>query len=111
MVRELPILADQTYLTSFVAGMPMEQVLGTKTAVFTGSFADDTMLIGSRDLENLPKYACTGWASTMLSNRVSWFFGLTGPSVNLDSACSSSMMALDMGCQALRSGDASMVSC
>ncbi|KAF2807344.1 uncharacterized protein BDZ99DRAFT_500567 [Mytilinidion resinicola] len=44
----------------------------------------------------------------MLANRIGWFFGLTGPSVNLDSACSSSMMAMDFACQALSSGDASM---
>ena len=41
-----------------------------------------------RDLEALPKYAATGGAMTLLTNRLSWFFNLTGPSVNFDTACS-----------------------
>jgi acyl transferase domain-containing protein len=46
----------------------------------------------------------------MLANRISWFFDLVGPSVNLDSACSSSMMALDHACKGLWNGDTTMVS-
>ena len=45
----------------------------------------------------------------MLANRVSWFFDLKGPSLNLDSACSSSMMALDLACQGLWNHNSSMV--
>ena len=45
----------------------------------------------------------------MLANRLSWFYNLSGPSMNLDSACSSSLMALDMACRSLRDGDADMV--
>jgi acyl transferase domain-containing protein len=45
----------------------------------------------------------------MLANRISWFFDLTGPSITLDSACSSSLMALDFACQGLRCEDTNMV--
>lgn len=63
-----------------------------------------------KDPEVVPKYAATGLAMSLLANRLSWFFNLSGPSVNLDSACSSSMMALDLACQGLRNRDSTMVS-
>lgn len=87
----------------------MERVAGSKTGVYTGSFADDYKMMMIRDLEALPKYAATGGAMTLLANRLSWFFNFGGPSVNLDTACSSSMIALDIACQGLRNGDSTMV--
>ena len=45
----------------------------------------------------------------MTANRVSYHLGLTGPSVAIDSACSSSLTALHQGCAALRSGEADTV--
>jgi acyl transferase domain-containing protein len=63
-----------------------------------------------RDPEVIPKHAVTGGSLTMLAARLSWFFDLKGPCVNLDTACSSSMIALDLACQALRNGECSTVS-
>ena len=45
----------------------------------------------------------------MLANRLSWFFNFRGTSVNLDSACSSSLLAVHLACQDLRAGSSSMV--
>lgn len=91
------------------AGIPLEKVFGSKTSVYTGSFADDYKTVVTKDPDWLPKYAATGLAMSLLANRLSWFFNLSGPSVNLDSACSSSMMGLDLACQGLRNGDSKMV--
>jgi fatty acid synthase, animal type len=41
----------------------------------------------------------------MLSNRISYCLGITGPSYALDTACSSSMYALDCAFNALRNGE------
>lgn len=41
----------------------------------------------------------------MLANRISFNFGLQGPSCTLDTACSSSMYALDSGFNAIRNGE------
>lgn len=54
-----------------------------------------------------PTLVATGLAPAVLANRLSWYFDLRGPSVFLDTACSASMVALDLACQAIRSGDAS----
>ena len=55
------------------------------------------------------KYKASGTALTMLANRLSWFYGLEGPSIALDTACSSSLTALHLACQSIRSGEATMV--
>lgn len=88
----------------------MESISGSKTSVHTGCFTDDYKLSSFKDDQMVATYAATGIAVTMLAARLSWFFNLIGPCVNLDSACSSSMMAFDQACQGLRNGDANMVS-
>lgn len=70
---------------------------------------DDHKTLLARDIDLTPKYSAIGVSPSMLANRISWMFDLKGPSMNLDSACSSSLMALDIACQALRSGDTCMV--
>jgi acyl transferase domain-containing protein len=88
----------------------LKEAAGSRTGVYTGSFADDYKLMTLRDPEAIPKHAVSGGSLTMLAARLSWFFDLKGPCVNLDTACSSSMIALDQACQALRNGECSMVS-
>ena len=93
-----------------LAGLPLEKVMGSKTSVFTGSFTNDYLHLNTKDTERGSTYDVVGLSSfAMLANRLSWFYNFSGPSVNLDSACSSSLMALDMACQSLREGGADMV--
>ena len=94
---------------AYPAGIPLEKIFGSRTSVYTGSFADDFKTMTNRDVDDLPKYAATASSMSILANRLSWFFNLTGPSVNLDSACSSSLLALDIACQGIRNGDADTV--
>ena len=54
-----------------------------------------------RDIQQIPKYAGTAAAQSMLANRISWFFDLRGPSITIDTACSSGLTALDLACQGL----------
>lgn len=91
------------------AGMSVESLRGSSTAVFTGSFNLDHMLHLGRDIEDSPVYASVGTGLSMLANRLSWFFDLRGPSIGLDSACSSTAMAIDMACQSLMTGSCDMV--
>ena len=52
--------------------------------------------------EAVGAYTGTGTACTMAANRLSFTFGLRGPSVTVDTACSSSLTALRMALTALR---------
>ncbi|KAL8786450.1 MAG: hypothetical protein Q9213_002766 [Squamulea squamosa] len=101
-------LLETAYHALENAGIPMESVYGSKTGVYSGSMTDDYKSLITKDVDDMPKYTATGVSMNMVANRLSWFFNFTGPSVNMDSACSSSLMALDMACQGLRSRDAAM---
>lgn len=88
----------------------METVSGSSTGVYTGCFTNDYLIQLYRDPESTPAHMATGVGSSMLANRISWFFNLQGPSVAVDSACSSAATALDIACQALKSRSCDMVS-
>lgn len=61
-----------------------------------------------RDLDATPKYLATGAATCMTANRTSYFLDLTGPSLVVDTACSSAITALHQAVRALQSRDAGM---
>lgn len=69
----------------------------------------DYEIMLSRDPEMHAKYKTTGNGAAMLANRLSWFYNLTGPSISLDTACSSGLNALHLACQSIRDGEATMV--
>lgn len=89
----------------------MEKAAGSKTSVHIGCFTHDHETLMSRDIEMQGKYLATGSGSAMIANRVSWFYNLRGVSAAIDSACSSSLLALHLACQGLRDRSADMVSC
>jgi acyl transferase domain-containing protein len=60
------------------------------------------------DADTMPRTTATGTSRAILANRVSWFFNLLGPSLHIDTACSGSMVAIDLACNSLRNGDSSM---
>ncbi|KAI1742676.1 putative polyketide synthase [Xylaria scruposa] len=101
-------LLEAVYRALENAGIPMEDAYGSSTAVYTGSFSMDYMIQLFHDPENTPKYAALGVGLSMLANRLSWFFNFKGPSIGIDTACSSSAVGIDLACQALRSGSCDM---
>lgn len=96
------------YLFDNQAGLTLEEISGSKTSVFGGVMYRDYTDSLSRDPETLPRYFITGNAGTMVSNRISHFFDLRGPSVTIDTACSTTLTALHLACQSLRAGESDM---
>jgi acyl transferase domain-containing protein len=60
-----------------------------------------------RDVETMPRFFMTGNGAAMSANRMSHFFDLRGPSVTVDTGCSTALTALHLACQSLRQGEAS----
>jgi acyl transferase domain-containing protein len=83
----------------------MDTVIGSNTAVYVGIFNGDYERILHRDPERMPFYQATGTGAAVLSNRISYFFDLKGPSMTIDTGCSGSMVALHLACQSLRTGE------
>lgn len=102
------ILLETTYEALEAAGLTIQGLRGSNTAVYLGQMYNDYEALQFRDLQSLPTYHETGTARSVASNRVSYFYDWHGPSVTLDTACSSSMVAIHMAVQALRSGDSNV---
>jgi acyl transferase domain-containing protein len=111
MVRHpVPVSYDiMRRLTYITAGQTTDQVIGSNTSVFNGSFSHDWEQLNFKDAEQSPNHTAIGINASMLANRLSWFFNLQGASCNIDSACSSSLLGLDLACRSLASGECDMV--
>ncbi|WP_432697886.1 SDR family NAD(P)-dependent oxidoreductase [Marinobacterium sp. YM272] len=78
---------------------------GSNTGVFMGIAAVDYGYLYADDFSAIDANTGTGTASSIGSNRISYLFDLKGPSVSMDTACSSSMVAFHQACQSIRSGE------
>ena len=103
---------DKTYANYYyTAGIPVESLKGSRTAVFSATMIEDYSNMVAMDPDNAERTAVTGSAvPCIIPNRISWYFDLRGPSIHVNTACSSSLAAVDMACKTLTSGDASCVS-
>jgi len=102
------LLLETVYESLENAGIPMKRLRGSNTAVFVGIMTADYHDLLVRDTETLPKYFATGTSRSIISNRISYFFDWHGPSMTIDTACSSSMVALHQAVQALRNGESTV---
>ncbi|KAL3442886.1 hypothetical protein BJX65DRAFT_312346 [Aspergillus insuetus] len=96
------------FLEQDIAGIPMEDLMNTRTGCYVGCMTNDYEMISLHDIYDIGHPAATGLSEAMTANRVSWFFGLKGPSLTLDTACSSSLYALHLACQSLRLRETNM---
>ncbi|KAI4948187.1 hypothetical protein J4E91_006181 [Alternaria rosae] len=101
-------LLETSYKALENAGIPPETLAGSQTSVFAASMSDDYSRILARDPDEAPTNTATGISPSILANRLSWYFDFKGPSIQLNTACSTSMIAMDLACQSLRSGQSSM---
>jgi acyl transferase domain-containing protein len=91
------------------AGINPRSLAGTPTGVFVGVMSSEWSSLQLLDFAAVGPFLGTGSGYFMTANRVSYHLGLNGPSVAIDSACSSSLTAIHQGCAALRSGEADTV--
>ncbi|GME26823.1 polyketide synthase [Neofusicoccum parvum] len=87
------------------AGIPKEQIAGRDVGVFaTNNMCDYTFGQMNDVHSSTPMSAALGNAC-MLSNGISYHFDLKGPSVTVETACSSTLSAMHQAAQSLRSGE------
>ncbi|MEV5388054.1 type I polyketide synthase, partial [Streptomyces sp. NPDC052721] len=89
------------------AGVVPATLRGSRTAVFVGTLRDDyTSLLYRHGAEAVTQHTMTGVNRGVIANRVSYHLGLHGPSMTVDSAQSSSLVAVHLACESLRAGEA-----
>ncbi|KAJ6026930.1 uncharacterized protein N7446_004467 [Penicillium canescens] len=96
------LLLETVYEALEGGGHTLEALRASDTAVYVGTMGVDYHETLLRDLNTIPTYFATGTNRAIISNRVSYFFDWHGPSMTIDTACSSSMIAVHQGVQTLR---------
>ncbi|GAA0952513.1 type I polyketide synthase [Actinocorallia libanotica] len=88
------------------AGIVPATLRDTATGVFVGAIADEYAVL-SRTSEP-GRHTLTGTTRGIIANRVSYTLGLTGPSIAVDTAQSSSLVAVHLACESLRRGESAL---
>jgi acyl transferase domain-containing protein len=81
-------LAEVTWEAMEDAGLPPEQLAGTRTGVFLGISACDYFNLLRQETHLFDGYSNIGNALCIAANRLSFLFDLRGPSFAVDTACS-----------------------
>ncbi len=87
------------------AGWAPERLAGTRTGVFIGISNLDYSLMQTTNTATISVYSGTGAAHCITANRLSYLLDFRGPSLIVDTACSSALVAVHLACQSLRTGE------
>ncbi|MBN8902730.1 MAG: type I polyketide synthase, partial [Rhodospirillales bacterium] len=104
------LLLEVTWRALEHAGVAPDGLTGSKTGVFVGLSTSDygTLMGAGRDASWIDAYASLGNAASIAAGRIAYAYGLQGPAMVVDSACSSSLTAVHLAVQALRAGECAM---
>ena len=89
-------------------GMAPDKMSGSATGVFVGIGGTDYSKVPAQYddyLEHIDAHSGTGNALSIAANRLSYVFDFRGPSMAVDTACSSGMVGMHLAIQALRNGE------
>ncbi|HEU5331325.1 MAG TPA: beta-ketoacyl synthase N-terminal-like domain-containing protein [Actinocrinis sp.] len=101
------ILLETSWAAMEDSGIPREQWEGSRTGVFAGVLAMDYTVLHAKTagVESINPYYASGKEFSFGVGRIAYTFGLHGPCLMLNTACSSSLMAVHLASQALRNGE------
>lgn len=96
------VLLELTHEALEDAGLPPAQLAGSNTGVFVGLMGNEYMQHQTADnFRRIDVHTGSGAGFCMTANRISYQFDFRGPSMAVDSACSSSLVTTFMACQSL----------
>ena len=87
------------------SGTRASALRGTPSGVFIGIASADYSYRLADDLAAVDSSVATGNTASIAANRISYVFDLRGPSMAIDTACSSSMVALHQAYRSIVSGE------
>lgn len=90
------------------AGIIVSSLAGSSVGVFIGLMHSDYGLMQITDPKLNDPYVATGSTLSIAPNRISHLFDFRGPSLLVDTSCSSSLVAVHLACQSLWTGDSTL---
>ncbi|KAF7195137.1 Highly reducing polyketide synthase PKS2 [Pseudocercospora fuligena] len=101
------MLLECAYEAIEQSGTLLSNLAAAKVGVFAAGSRSDYEHFLYRDPAMMPALAALGATMSMFANRLSYCFDFKGPSVTIDTACSSSITALHLACESLKRGECS----
>lgn len=89
------------------AGVAVSSLAGSDVGVFVGLSTSDFSRTPI-DAGLINPYVGTGSAGSIAANRISYLFDFHGPSMAVDTACSSALVAVHLACQSLWNGESTV---
>jgi acyl transferase domain-containing protein/surfactin synthase thioesterase subunit/acyl carrier protein len=77
----------------------------SRSGVFLGAMWMDYLRVLSASAEPIAQHTATGQDLSIVAARISYSLGLSGPSLVVNTACSSALVAVHLACQSLRRGE------
>lgn len=99
------VLLEVTWEALADAGLPIPSLARRPVGVYVGIYNDDYRLETMSAPEAINSYSGTGTIGALAANRISYLLDARGPSLAVNTTCSSSLVAVHLACQALRTGD------
>ncbi|QFQ28662.1 SDR family NAD(P)-dependent oxidoreductase (plasmid) [Bacillus thuringiensis] len=95
------LFLEETYKAVEDSGHSSEQLAGKKVGVFVGGRSSDYK---ERTLEgeDVSSQTFLGNDMAILAGRISYFMNFKGPSLAIDTACSSALVAVHLACESIR---------
>ncbi len=90
------------------SGFAYDQVCGKKVGVYIGNIWNDFEHFRKHRNANTTSHSAIGQSTNIIANRISYTFGFSGPSLTVDTGCSSSIVALQLACQSIWDGGSDM---
>ncbi len=90
------------------SSLKKSQFYGSKTGVYIGNIWADFEHLRKMRKAEINNFSAIGQSSNVIANRISYHFGLTGPSLVLDTGCSSSLVSIMLAVESLRSHSSDM---
>ncbi|WP_425353076.1 type I polyketide synthase [Saccharomonospora piscinae] len=90
------------------SGIALASLRGTSTSVFAGVTSQDYAGVLSQSPDGSAGHAMTGTSPSIVSGRIAYALGLEGGAVSVDTACSTSLVAMHLAAAALRRDECSL---
>ncbi|TVZ40316.1 polyketide synthase PksN [Alteromonadaceae bacterium 2753L.S.0a.02] len=102
---QVKLMLEATWNALEDAAYTPERINNDRVGVFIGSMSDDFSRVVADGWNEKQQYFGPGAVGSELSNRLSYFFNLNGPSMSIQTACSSSATAIHLARNAILNGE------
>ncbi len=101
------LLAEVAWAALEDAGIAIDSQAAKQTGFFIGMCSDDYQHLSAplADARSITEFSALGAARSVAAGRLPYLFRSSGPAIQLDTSCSSSLLAVHLACQSLHTGD------